>query len=154
LAVEPVIEIPAPTPETPTLTFAPASEVAAGVSAAEVVSQNPPGANAAETSASTLAVEPVIEIPAPTPETSAPTYAPVLPASPSTTEQPDNPTTAPQAPSVSEVAADVPALSGVEGPAAEVAGQDQPGTNAAETPASTLAVEPEFEITSPSPSTT
>jgi hypothetical protein len=52
----------------------------------------------AGTAASTLAAEPET---APLPETPAPTHAPVLPASPSATEQPNNLTTAPQAPPAS-----------------------------------------------------
>ena len=185
----------------------------------------------AGTAASTLAAEPET---APLPETPAPTHAPVLPASPSateqpnnlttapqappasppetphlnplpqgerkeeltavapeaaepevetpapppsTTEQPNNLTTAPQAPSVSEVAADVPAAEAasavqpgsnaadtaatteevqsgapvVTAVPAVVSSEDQPGTNAAETSASTLVAEPEIEIPAPSP---
>ena len=176
LAAEPEIEIPAPTAEAPTPTYAPVSpsspsateqpnnlttapqapsvsEVAADVPAAEAASEIQPGTYAAGTPASTLAAEPEIEILAPTAETPTPTYAPVLPASPSATEQPNNLTTAPQAPSVSEVAAGV--------SAAEAASVIQPGTNAAGpstplragTSASTLAAEPEIEIPAPTPET-
>jgi len=115
---------------------------------AVVNSNDPPGANATgmsagvpeeETPVSILVAEP--ELPAPPPSTTQQpnnlTTAPQAP-SPSTTEQPDNPTTEPQAPSASEVAADVSASSTpAEMSAVEAVGEVQPSTDAADTATTT-----------------
>ena len=132
-------------------------EVAAGVSAAEASSVIQSGTYAAGTSASTLTAEPEIEIPAPTSETPHLNPLPqgerkeelasvAFAVAPETAAVSAPPPVVEVAPSVSEVAAGV-------SQAAEVAGEDQPGTNAAGTSASTLTAEPEMESPVPTPET-
>jgi len=93
--------------------------------AASVTRIDPPGTNAAGTSASTFEAEPELES-LQSPLELRPQTLPVES----------------QAPLQAPVDADVPALSFVEGPAASVTRIDPPGTNAAGTSASTLEPEP------------